>query len=301
VPDTVEDRSIRIAIQRQARGEKREKVRTRNLKALAAPLRRKLRRWTDDNKAALSTPPVNVPEELDDRSADSWEPLLAIADLAGGDWPPAARTLAVRFSADRAEEEGDAPGVLLLLDLSALLDSEELKADELGIAGETVVRLLRELPDRPWRTWGRKGDGITETALARLLRPFDVRPELVGPRERRRKRYSESPLRAACARYALGVWVEESTPTLTPSHRTKSATVSDSVVSGVMVLGFNPHTEALKRGHTLTPANAADRPDLDVYHHRGIDYRVGDRLPDGRVVLEVTPSPVLSRRPEVRP
>jgi len=68
-----------------------------------------------------------------------------------------------------------------------------------------------------------------------------------------------------------------------------------------MVLGFNPHTEAPKRGHTLTPANAADRPDLDVYHHRGIDYRVGDRLPDGRVVLEVTPSPVLSRRPEVRP
>jgi hypothetical protein len=40
---------------------------------------------------------------------------------------------------------------------------------------------------------------------------------------------------------------------------------------------------------------------LAVYRHGGADYHVGDRLPDGRVVLEVTPSPVLSRRPEVRP
>ena len=250
VPDTVEDRSVRITIQRRRRTEQRERLRSRVLEAEAEPLRRQLARWAEDH-ADLGEARPAIPDELDDRAADCWEPLLASADAIGGDWPTSARAVAIRLSADRAEEEGDSPGVLLLLDLGALLDSGELKADELGIAGDTCTRLLRELPDRPWRTWGRKGEGITDTALARLLKPFEVRPEKVGPRQYRRMRYAEATLRAAVERFSTGVRVGDSAPTLTPCRKLESAPVSDSAatVSGCQGLtlteeGTNPDAGA---------------------------------------------------------
>src|SRR6185295_17414956 len=178
VPDTVEHRSIRITLQRRGQTEPREKLRSRILAASAGPLRRRLARWADDHQADLAEARPEIPEELDDRAADGWEALLAIADEAGGEWPASARALAIRFSADREEEEAEGPGVRLLLGVGALLDSGELQADDRGIAGASAVALLRSLPDRPWQTWGRKGAGLTETSLARLLRPFDVRPEM---------------------------------------------------------------------------------------------------------------------------
>ncbi|HKH54183.1 MAG TPA: DUF3631 domain-containing protein [Propionibacteriaceae bacterium] len=41
-----------------------------------------LRRW---ESVLLGWP--EMPAGVDDRSADLWEPMLAIAELAGGDWP----------------------------------------------------------------------------------------------------------------------------------------------------------------------------------------------------------------------
>src|SRR3546814_17356925 len=36
-------------------------------------------------------PHLDLPEGIEDRDADVWEPLIAIADAAGGKWPEAAR------------------------------------------------------------------------------------------------------------------------------------------------------------------------------------------------------------------
>lgn len=197
IPDTVEDRSIRILMQRRGPNEPREKLRSRALEQLAPPLCRKLARWAQD--VVLKVP--NVPHELDDRAADTWEGLLAFAEAAGGRWLVRARQLAVRFSADRAEEETEAPGVLLLADLRELLESGGLKADKLGLAGEGMVVALRALSDRPWVTWGRAGDGLTPHALGRLLRPFEVRSVLVGPEGSRVRRYRVADVRGAAERF----------------------------------------------------------------------------------------------------
>ena len=62
VPDTVEHRSIRVNLQRQSRTERRDKLRSRDLKALVAPIRQRLVRWTQDNSDALAIPP-KVPDE----------------------------------------------------------------------------------------------------------------------------------------------------------------------------------------------------------------------------------------------
>ena len=62
-----------------------------------------------------------MPPGVTDRPADVWEPLLAVADAAGGPWPGRARaacTWLVRDNADR----GISLGIRLLADLRGIFD-----------------------------------------------------------------------------------------------------------------------------------------------------------------------------------
>jgi putative DNA primase/helicase len=197
VPASVEDRCLRIQLQRRRRTDRCERLRSRDLAIAAEPIRRQLRRWTDDARESLSRARPAIPDALDDRAADGWEPLLAVADVAGGRWPTLARRLALSFSADRSEDECDENQVLVLLDLLALLDDGKLQPDSLGLAGEAMVRALCELPDRPWATLGRRGDGLTTHRLGRLLKDHGIRPV----RTRRARRYDPGAIREAALRY----------------------------------------------------------------------------------------------------
>ena len=51
-------------------------------------LARKIARWSADNKDAIGAHEPGT-GSLFNRAADNWRPLLAIADLAGGDWAAA--------------------------------------------------------------------------------------------------------------------------------------------------------------------------------------------------------------------
>ena len=70
------------------RGQHDEQLRT---------LRRKFQRWADDNIEHLGKTIPAIPDEIahDDRAADNWEPLLELADQAGGPWPKMAREAAL--------------------------------------------------------------------------------------------------------------------------------------------------------------------------------------------------------------
>jgi putative DNA primase/helicase len=108
LPDTVRDRSVTIEMRRKKRDEKIRRLRRRDggdLRAMCS----KAARWAADNMAALRDAVPVMPEGLDDRAADAWEPLIAIADLAGGEWPDRARRAALKLSGSR-EDEGDSIG-----------------------------------------------------------------------------------------------------------------------------------------------------------------------------------------------
>jgi hypothetical protein len=62
-------------------------------------------RWPRSRRAqasedCITAPSMRTGKALNDRAADNWEPLFAIADLAGDEWPRLARTAAVKLSAD---------------------------------------------------------------------------------------------------------------------------------------------------------------------------------------------------------
>jgi hypothetical protein len=106
-PDTLEDRSIVVQLQRKPKAAKVARLRKRDCQEFAT-LRRKASRWTEGNFEALAADPdPDVPDELNDRAADNWRPLLAIADLAGGDWPHRAREAACVLSGAGHEAKSD--------------------------------------------------------------------------------------------------------------------------------------------------------------------------------------------------
>jgi hypothetical protein len=102
-PDTVSNRSIPLRLKRARRGEV-ERFRERDVAREAAEIAARLAAWCAVNLERLRQARPEIPAELTDRQADVCEPLLAIADLAGGDWPKAVRKALVELCAKAQAE-----------------------------------------------------------------------------------------------------------------------------------------------------------------------------------------------------
>jgi len=192
--DTLEDRSIIITLQRKPKTAAVERLRKRDSEEFAI-LRRKAARWAADNFDNLTDPEPAIPDALNDRAADNWRPLLAIADLAGGDWPRRARDAAHLLS---GEQDDSAVNVGLLADIrGALGDRDEMKSADL------VAALVAD-PERPWTEW-RGGKPMTQKQLAGLLKPFGIASETVHPvGEPHGKGYKRVRFEEAWAAYCSG-------------------------------------------------------------------------------------------------
>ena len=89
-------RTIGIRMQRKPRSQKLAKFR----RVDATILQRKCMRWAQDNAEAIkAVPPMDVDECATDRQEDVWEPLVAIARVAGGDWEKRIRFAAQQLAA----------------------------------------------------------------------------------------------------------------------------------------------------------------------------------------------------------
>ncbi len=196
LPTTLEDRSIVIPMRRKAKGESVKRVRQDRLVGELEPLRRKLARWAADHRARLRTVDPGAPDELDDRAADNWRPLLAIADCLGGPWPERAREAARLLSGGESRVE-DEPRVQLLSDLRIVFN--ESKADKLPSA--IICEKLAALLDRPWSEWGRRAKPIAPNQLANLLKPFGIHPKGLRMGDKTPKGYDLNDLRDPFSRY----------------------------------------------------------------------------------------------------
>lgn len=124
LPDTLADRSIRIALRRRLPTEQVERFKSSDA-AEAADLQARCRAWaTDLVLKALEDADPPIPTELSDRAQDNWRPLIAIADTAGGAWPEKARKAAVAVSGQQ-EIEMPSPSILILQAARDLLAAKE--------------------------------------------------------------------------------------------------------------------------------------------------------------------------------
>jgi hypothetical protein len=184
LPDTVEDRSIIIPMARKAPGDKVARSRRRDLARALLPLQRKIARWAHDHLEALRAATPEIPVELTDRQADSWEPLLAIADLVGGVWPKYARQAALLLSNRDGEDVQDIREQLLV-HFHVIFEARAAEA----IFSADVAQDLGAMEGTPWPEYGRQRKPITPNAIARLLKPFGVGPKSVRVGETTAKGY----------------------------------------------------------------------------------------------------------------
>jgi putative DNA primase/helicase len=133
-------------------------------------LRRKLTRWAADNLAALKAAHPAMPD-LNNRAAMNWELLLAIAELAGGDWPKRARKAAIKLGRERREASEGKRLLAAFFDMfvqhGAVLTSAE------------VVLLLTADGDSEWADFRGRGHPITKRQVALLLDPHGIHPEVI--------------------------------------------------------------------------------------------------------------------------
>jgi hypothetical protein len=135
---------------------------------------------------------------VEDRAADTWEPLVIVADLAGGPWPQRARAACSRMVASEAQAEEDHPGhARILADIrrafAAAGDPESVSTDALLFA-------LNGDPEAPWAESAR--GGLTPRALAGMLREYGIRSANVRmPDQTQRKGYTRAKFTDAWRRY----------------------------------------------------------------------------------------------------
>jgi len=166
LPGTLQDRSIEIPLSRRRRNEHIKSFRLDRGNPFLSDAR-KAARWARDHSQQLLNLDPAIPL-MNDRAADNWRPLVAIADLVGGEWPDRARRAALALSAS-PDESDDLE--LLLADIRDMF--EESRTDRLY--SQAIVEKLVAIEERPWAEYDR-GRPLTPSKLARLLKPLGVYP-----------------------------------------------------------------------------------------------------------------------------
>lgn len=199
LPDTVSDRSITIEMLRRSAGEKVERLRRAQAEKLAKPIRDELARWAEKAKKSLEGAQPSIPEELSDRAADCWEPLIAIADIAGNGWPARAREAACVLSGHKTDED-ESLGVRLLADIRTVFgESDRLFSEELCDG-------LIAMEESPWGElpFGvRRGKEIDPRTLAYRLKPYGIRPRQIKKDDIGKKGYISADFIDVWTRYLV--------------------------------------------------------------------------------------------------
>jgi hypothetical protein len=167
LPPATLSRTATIRLKAKKAGEQAARLRLREIKQEAAPIREALAAWAADRDVidALSAARPTMPDGLRDRQMDAWEPLFAIADMAGGDWPDRARLASLALV---PALEGGAVGVRLLNDLKGIL-----RAGEEHVHLKEIAWRLNVIEDAGWGGWN-DGNGVTPREIARHLRAFEI-------------------------------------------------------------------------------------------------------------------------------
>jgi hypothetical protein len=189
-PDNLADRCILIRMQRKLPDEPCERLRDLDTTAL----RRQCERFVRDHQQQIASAQPVLPSILNDRAADIWEPLLVLADLAGGHWPETARQAATALSTAAQETN---PVASLLLDIFVIF---ALHSTDDRIFTKTLLQHLGNMPDRPWAALT-LGKQMNNMWLSSQLRPYGIKASNIRINDLQAKGYHFEDFREIFRRY----------------------------------------------------------------------------------------------------
>ncbi len=237
LPSTLEDRSLPIELARKVRTIDVERFRARGKLEETSPLREHVAAWVENHVDDLTAARPGLRDELNDRQQDVWEPLLAIADAAGRDWPMRART-AARAIHSNGDESETSTALLLLGHLRELFADHD---DPATLSTETILLALVDNDDGPWARWwsvdSDHGKRSAASGLANKLKPFGISSTNVkidgsAVRGYRREHFADAwgrylpPVDGTCGTYGTPQVGATSTVPLVPSVPSLPGTTS---------------------------------------------------------------------------
>jgi len=227
-------------MRRRAAGETVEQFRQRRHEPQGHEIRDQLAEVLAPHVDELREAWPEMPPEVQDRTADCWEPLLAIADLAGGDWPEVARVAAVAHVADRKANERETLGVRLLTDLFEIFhyttttNNNNNQQRHEHLSTEVVLGKLNEKDESPWGDL--RGKPLDARGLSRRLSKYGVKPHNVRVGAEIAKGYSAGDIHDPWTRYTPHLLPESSTDSSPDLSATSATSVFDPVQSSFIDL-----------------------------------------------------------------
>ncbi|SHI08393.1 Protein of unknown function [Streptomyces sp. 3214.6] len=170
LPDTITDRAVVLRMQKRKPGEKVTPFRSRYAAPELNALRDRLAAWLGPLRGTAGRMAPTMPVE--DRAADTWEPLVIIADLADGHWPAIARAACVTMTRyETAQDQQTNLKTRLLRDIHRIFEAH---GNPEALSSLDLVTALLQDPDAPWAEHGTKG--LNAYHLGSMLRGFEIRP-----------------------------------------------------------------------------------------------------------------------------
>ncbi|MGB6164028.1 MAG: DUF3631 domain-containing protein [Pseudonocardiaceae bacterium] len=263
LPDTITDRAINVRMQRRPTGRTVAKFRLHRDKPRLRALGDDFAEWAGTALDALRVAEPRLP--VDDRAADTWEPLVAVADAAGGSWPARARRACTAMTAEAEQADTEASlGRLLLAGVREAFTTTRLAE----IPSAELVTYLRAIEDAPWSAFD-----LDQRKLARRLNEYAVTPGQIyvtepGGKRRQARGYRLTGFTDAFARY-LSDPSDDSRPdassSVTPSSEqvtpvTDNGRVTDtSVTQTVSVTGLSSADDEVTDHDAPDPQTAEPR------------------------------------------
>ena len=250
LPDTLMTRSVVIRMRRRRPNEHVEPFRYRLHRPGGHKLRDRLDAWGTATRGQLEDAWPDMPDGIEDRPADVWEPLLAVADAVGGDWPTRARAACVALAGQAVSREASL-GVRLLRDLREIFGG----ADRLST--HDILERLHRVEEAPWAEL--RGRPLDARGLANRLGQYEITSTKVKVGGRALQGYRAEDLWDSWERYCATPAAEAE-----PAERVEPASVQhrDAVPSAAPVPepvpGTEPGTDSSSRDVPLVP----EVPDL---------------------------------------
>jgi hypothetical protein len=197
-PDgVIADRSLPIEMKRKTEKDIVQRFRPREVQPRAKALRERLEQWATDNEQEATTI-YSLIEPLDienDRMADLLMPLQTVIFLDGEARPDMLSAYTASLDERDKRQESQSWGVRLLSACREIFEGEE---DNAFIPTSTLIEHLVSRTEEPWHRWNR-GQGMTDEALANLLRPYGIRP--THNKLKTKRGYFEGDFQEAFERY----------------------------------------------------------------------------------------------------
>jgi Protein of unknown function (DUF3631) len=193
LPETILSRCVVIRMRRRAPNERVTPFRRRVHANEGHALQNRLAAWAAGAVKEMTEARPSMPDGIEDRNADMWEPLLAIAEAAGEHWPKRAQVAAVTLVTAAADREPS-------LNIRLLSDLREIFGQAEHLTTLVILERLHGLAESPWNDL--KGKQLNDRGLAYRLREFGVKSRTLNlGGESRAKGYAREDLHDAWKRY----------------------------------------------------------------------------------------------------